>query len=234
MDKIIKITAGLFLVVLAIFVAQGWYGNYVEQKYKDTLVSTYIYDCTISASEKLTNVTFLIPVPVNGTGDSQLAEDYSLRQVSGLPPEWRTTIVGSNKGAVIKIVVPELAPSIVTLHLDVPVAGPIETKSPLAQGILFRPVLNPKKADCAASAGTGAICYRYDSTIYATYDSSQSARVAISSTLVGKNTWTIFAPASNQYSTSISATINGPHRRWIDAPGELQTGIGSYDVPNDS
>ncbi len=231
MDKIIKVTAGIFIVVLVAFIAQGWYGHYVEQKYRNSLVSSYTYTCTISASEELTNVTFIIPVPVNGSGDSRVSEQYSVRQIKGLPSEWTTTLLGSNKGTMIKITTPLLAPSTTTLELEVPVAGPIETQSPLEKGILYRPIQNIRATGCPASAGDRATCYEHTSSIYATYDSSPIARVTISTTITGKNEWNIFNPATNQYSDAVSVILVGDHRRWITSQGELLTGIGSYDVP---
>lgn len=229
MDRIIKVAAALFIVILAAFVAQGWYSHYVEQKYRSSLVSTYMYTCTISVSENLTNVTFIIPVPVNISGDSRVSEQYSVRQIRGLPSGWTTTLLGSSKGTMIKITTPLLEPSSTTLDLDVPVAGPIDTQSPLERGVLYRPIQNLKATACPASAGAGAVCYEHMSSIYATYDSSPQATVAISTTIIGENQWYIFSPASNRYSDSIAVTITGDHRRWIPAPGELSTGIGSSD-----
>lgn len=231
MDRIIKITAALFIVILAAFVAQVGYSNYVEQKYRSSLVSTYTYTCTISASEELTNVTLIIPVPVNSSGDSRISEQYSVRQVRGLPSGWMTTLLGSSKGTMIKITTPVLAPSSTTLELDIPVSGPIDVRSPLEKGILYRPIQNLRSVTCPPSSGAGAACYEHTSSVYATYDSSPQATVSISTTITGKNEWYIFSPASNWYSDTIAITILGDHRRWIPAPGELQTGIGSTGAP---
>jgi hypothetical protein len=231
MDKIIKIIAGLFLVILALFMAQWGYSHYVEQKYRDSLVSTYSYNCTISTTEQLTNVTFIIPVPVNSTGDSRFTEEYSLRQVTGLPSDWITTLLGSSKSTMIKITAPVLAPSTTNLHLDVTVEGPINTKSPLENGVLYRPVQNLVTVNCPAITPAGSDCFEYTSSIYATYDSSTQARVDVSTSLVAKNEWDISGPASNQYLNSVSVSITGDHRRWISTRSQLVTGIGSYDVP---
>ncbi len=231
MDKVIKVAAGLLLVILVVFIGQGWYSNYVEQKYRNTLESTYSYTCTISTNEDLTNVTFIIPVPTNGTGDSQITERYSDRQISGLPSDWTTTLLSSNKGTMIKITAPVLTRSSTTLTLNVPVKGPINTKSPLATGVLYRPILDLKNTKCPATAGSGASCYQYTSSVYATYDSSPGAQVSIRTIISGKNEWNIFGPASNAYSNSISVSITGEHRRWIETRAEIETGIGSYDVP---
>jgi len=231
MDRIIKIIAALFIIILAAFIAQGWYTHYVEQKYRNSLVSTYTYTCTISASEELTNVTFIIPLPVNENGDSRISEKYSTREINGLPPGWITTLLGSSKGTMIKIVTPTIAPSNTTLELEVHVDGPIETRSPLEKGVIYRPIQNLKTIPCPVSAGAGATCYMYSSSIYATYDSLPQATVTISTMVTGKNEWYIFGPSSNQYSDSIAVTMTGDHRRWIPASGELFAGVGSNDDP---
>jgi len=231
MDRIIKITLAVFIILLAAFIAQGWYSHYVEQKYRSSLASTYTYTCTISTNEELTNVTFIIPVPVTSSGDSQVSEHYSVRRIRGLPAEWTTTLLGSGKGTMIKITTPFLLPSSTKLELEVPVDGPIETRSLLENGILFRPIQNIKPLACPTSSGEVAACYEYASSIFATYDSSPQASVTITTTIIGKNEWYIFSPESNQYSDTVAVTITGAHRRWIPATGELLTGIGSHDAP---
>ena len=69
MDRIIKITISLFVIILVSFVATAGYTAYVEHAYRSSLSSTYSYTCTITTDSPLTNVTFFLPVPAKpGTG----------------------------------------------------------------------------------------------------------------------------------------------------------------------
>jgi hypothetical protein len=238
MDKVIRITAGIFIIIFVIFAATGLYGFYVEKEYKRTLVSTYSYTLTLSTSEKLQNVTFIIPVPVNPGGNSPFAEQFSARTFTGIPAGWESTLLGSNKATMIKIRAPVVSGSdgdgfSVRISSDARAAQLIDTKSPQDRGIVLRPVQDLKEASCAGftNAEPGATCYRYQSAVYADYASSPNAKVEISSTITGKNEWTIFAPGYNQYSNAFSTMMLGDNHGWVTANGELQTGIGSYDVP---
>ena len=63
MDKIIKITLGIFIVILVAFTATVAYNAYVKTAYQNSLASTYSYTLTITTDSRLDNVTFFIPVP---------------------------------------------------------------------------------------------------------------------------------------------------------------------------
>ena len=68
MDKIIRITLGLFIVILAAFTGILTYTAYTEIAYRNTLTGTYTYSCTITTDAPLYNVTLFIPVPVDRNG----------------------------------------------------------------------------------------------------------------------------------------------------------------------
>jgi len=238
MDKIIRITAGIFIIILVIFTATGLYGFYVKNEYRRTLVSTYSYTLTISTSEKLQNVTFFIPVPANTGGNSPFVEQFSIKAFTGIPAGWETTLLGSNKVTMLKIRTPIIAGSdgdgfSVRTSSDARTGQVIDTKSPQERGIMLRPMQDMTKADCTALgiSDPGASCYRYISSVYADYDASPAAVIRISSSLNGKNEWKIFSPAYNEYSNAIDVELHGAHHGWTAAKGELQSGIGSYDVP---
>ena len=63
MDKIVKITLGVFIAVLVVFVASVGYTMFVDNAYRTSLNSTYSYSCSITTNSVLSNVTFFIPVP---------------------------------------------------------------------------------------------------------------------------------------------------------------------------
>jgi hypothetical protein len=238
MDKIVKITAAMFLLILIVFAATVGYNAYVEYEYRSSLVSTYSYTLTLSTSEALQNVTFFIPVPTNPGGNSPFVEQFSIKAFTGIPAGWETTLLGSNKGTMLKIQAPVVAGSdgegfSVRTSSDARTGQVIDTKSPQDHDIMLRPMQDMTKADCTAFgiSDPGASCYRYISSVYADYDASPGAVIRISSSLNGKNEWKIFSPAHNEYSNAIDVELHGAHHGWTAAKGELQSGIGSYDVP---
>ena len=238
MDKVIRITSGIFILIFVIFAGTGLYGSYVEKEYRRTLVSTYSYTLMISTSGELRNVTFFIPVPANPNGNSPFVEQFSIGNFTGIPVGWETTLLGSNKATMIKIQTPVVVGSdgagfSVRTSSDAWTGKVIDTKSPQDRDIVLRPVQDVTKADCTAFgiSDPGASCYRYVSSVYADYDASPGAVVRISSTISGKNEWSVLGPGHNEYSNAIDVELHGAHHGWTAAKGELQSGIGSYDVP---
>jgi len=239
MDKIIRITSGLLIVILVLFVSITAYTVFVETAYRGSLVSTYSYSCTISTDAVLRNVTLFIPIPADNRGNSPVVERYSVRDIQGLPSDWKTTLIGSNKGTVVQIQAPVIAPagnatssrvSGYELILEAKVARLIDTRTPLVSDAVFRPMPDLKKVDCP-DPSSGGSCYNYQSAIYADYSTSPNARVSIDSEIVGRNDWKIFKPAFNEYRASISMLNFGENHGWVVAKGFMRVGIGAYDAP---
>jgi len=154
MDKVTRITAGIFIIIFVIVAGTGLYNAYVNMQYRNSLASTYAYTLTISTSEKLSNVTFFIPVPVDPAGDSPFVRQWSSRAVPGVPAGWETVLLGSGKGTMLKIKTPVIGGSdggsySVRISSDERVDRLIDTKSPQENDILFRPVQNMAGADFA-------------------------------------------------------------------------------------
>ncbi len=72
MDKIIKITLGIFIVILVAFTATVAFNASVETAYRNSLASTYSYTLTLTTDSRLDNVTLFIPVPDDRTGNSPI------------------------------------------------------------------------------------------------------------------------------------------------------------------
>ena len=122
MDKIIKITLGIFIVLLVAFVASAGYSAYVENTYRTSLSSSYSYTCTITTDSPLTNVTLFIPVPADPAGNSPIIGEFSAHTISGVPDTWKTELYDTGKATLVKITAPSLAPGTITLiherHLE--------------------------------------------------------------------------------------------------------------------
>ena len=62
MDKIIRISLGLFVVILVVLVSVVSYQVFVEKAYLTSLSSTYSYTCNITTDSTLSNVTIFLQV----------------------------------------------------------------------------------------------------------------------------------------------------------------------------
>jgi hypothetical protein len=243
MDIVIKYAGGLLIIIFVLFVSIAAYHAFVEKAYRESLTSTYSYTYTISTDSVLSNVTLFIPVPSRSTGNSLIIEQFSVRGIEGIPVEWETTLIGSNKGTYVEIKTPVIVPvqtgtikngSIIELSLHMTSPRLVDTQNPQDNDAVFHPMKDMRIVDCPArvndTTGKGA-CYSYVSTVYADYSASPNARVTISSDIIGKNTWKIFEPAENEYHAAISVLMFGDNHGWITAKGFLETGIGSYNAP---
>jgi hypothetical protein len=242
MDRIIKITLSVFIIVLVAFIAMISYGWYVENTYRSTLSSTYTYTCTISTDSALHNATFFIPVPSLTNGNSPIVARISGREMTGVPSNWKTELYDTGKGVLVKVTVPELAvpagtsaknPYVVAMSTEIRSDMPIDTSNPMANSPLIRPVYRPvqdlSSASCMenGSNGSGARCYDYQTSLFTSYRTDPNTAVSIRSTLVAKNSWNVFEPASNEYRNDYSVLLYGEQRGWTAIQVTLEDGIGT-------
>ncbi|HEX3001572.1 MAG TPA: hypothetical protein VHN82_04265 [Methanoregula sp.] len=242
MDRIIKLTLGLFVILLVSFVAVTAYNGYITQAYRSTLSSSYSYTCTISTDSPLTNVTFFLPVPADPTGNSPVIERLSAKQIQGIPDSWTTELYETGKGTFVKVTAPEIIPPagtttkdpyVIAISAAIPSKRLIDTRDPVTKSPLFRPVQDLKPAGCrdGAPGAAGGQCFTYLTTLYAKYDANPNAAVSFRSGLTGKNTWTVFEPRENEYRTSVYLLMFGEQKGWTPVSGYLEQGIGAYDAP---
>jgi len=230
MDKIIKITLAIFIVVLGAFTACTGYSWYVENTYRASLTGTYTYTCTITTSAPLANVTLFIPVPADRTGNSPVIGEFSAQRMNGVPASWKTELYETGKATLVKITAPSMVPGTITLQTNVTSKNPIDTENPVENSAMFRPVQNPVTAECIAG-GNGGQCSAYVTSLYADYRADPNAAVTIASSLVARNEWKIFEPRSNEYRTGFTVGMSGDRKEWTTVNGYLEKGIGSYDAP---
>jgi hypothetical protein len=224
MDRIIKTTLSVFIIVLVAFVAMISYGWYVDNTYRSTLSSSYTYTCTISTDSALHNVTFFIPVPSLTSGNSPIIARISGHEMTGVPSGWKTELYDTGKGVLVKVTVPELAvpagtgaknPYVVTMSTEIASDTPIDTVDPMTNSPVIRPVYRPVQDLSAASCrgdGSGARCYDYQSSLFTSYRADPSAAVSIKSSLIAKNSWNVFGPASNEYGMTIQFSCSASRR----------------------
>jgi hypothetical protein len=243
MDRIIKISLGLFMVILVVFVSAVSYQVFVERAYLSSLSSTYSYTCTITTDSPLSNITLFLPVPADPSGNSPIVAQFSEQDIGGLPEDWTVTLYDAGKATMVKITTPAIIPPPETtpekpyhiqLSSDMKSDTVIDTREPVKNSALFRPVRDLRQISCPPDSfqvkGTPQ-CYHYLTSLYADYQAPANASVNISSGLVGNNSWKIFEPKSNEYTNSIGVLMAGDHHGWVTANSTLMSSIGIYDAP---
>ena len=238
MDKIISVSLGLLLVVLIAFVSVFSYGAFVEKAYRESLSGTYSYTCTITTDSLLSNVTFFIPVPADPSGNSPVVTGFSSRDITGIPAGWDVTLYDTGKATLVKITTSAITPpagtdlSMINMSADLASGSAIDTRDPLNNSALFRPAREIVPVPCAPDHVQGnPLCYHYMTSLYADYRAAAGASVTINATLAGRNTWKIFEPGFNEYTTAVSLKLTGAQQGWSTMSGRLTDHIGMYDTP---
>jgi hypothetical protein len=239
MDNIIKGTLGLLLVILIASAGILSYQMFVDRAYRESLSSTYSYTCTITTDSPLANVTLFIPVPADPAGNSPVVAGFSARAVTGIPGDWGATLFDTGKATLVKITTPAITPPpgtgpskpfTITMSADLKSGTVIDTRDPVNDSALFRPVGEITRIPCPAGSvpAGNPVCYRYVTSLYADYEAAAATSVNISATVSGRNSWKIFEPASNEYDAAVTVRMNGAHHGWSTMNGTLSEGIGTY------
>jgi hypothetical protein len=243
MDKIIKISLGLLIIILIAFTSVVACQVFVESAYLNSLSSTYSYSCTITTDSTLSNVTLFIPVPGDPSGNSPIVAGFSAHAIAGLPDDWTVTLYDTGKATLVRITTPAITPSggsnavnpfTITLSSEMLSDKVINTRDPVNNSALFHPVRELQPVSCLPASSPEIKtpqCYRYVTSLYADYDAAPEASVNITSTIVGRNRWNIFEPGSNEYTTVTSLMMSGSHHGWANMKGTLTSGVGTYDTP---
>ena len=230
MDKIIKITLGIFVVLLVAFAASAGYSVYVENAYRTSLTSAYSYTCAITTDSPLTNVTMFIPVPADPGGNSPIIGEFSAHMIKGVPDTWKTELYDTGKATLVKITAPSLGPGTLTLYTNATSKNLIDTQNPVENSPMFRQVQDLKTTECTSGI-TGGRCDTFRTAVYADYQAAPGTSVTVASSLVGRNEWKVFGPEFNEYRTGITALMSGEQKDWTTVSGYLETSIGAYDAP---
>jgi len=231
------------MVIVIVFVSLISYQIFVEKAYHTSLSSTYSYTCTLTTDSTLSNVTIFLPVPANPSGNSPLVAQFSDHTITGLPTNWSVILYDTGKATLVRITTPRITPPVETLpgkpysiglSSDMKSGTVIDTRDPIKNSAFFRPVRDLQQVSCPLDSsreqGTPQ-CYHYLTSVYADYQASPNSSVTITSSLSGNNSWKIFEPRSNEYSTSISLILVGENHGWKNVNGFLRSSNGVYDAP---
>lgn len=244
MDKIIRITLGLFIIILVAFTGIVSYNAYVESSYRNSINGTYTYTCAITMDAPLYNVTLFLPVPADKTGNSPMVSEFSRGVMPGVPAGWETTLFDTGKATMLKVVTPAILPPegtdashpyTITFSSSTSSPSAVRTQDPVERGVMFRPVQALKENVCPqGQSGSSSRCFTYTTSLYADYGTDADTTVTINAAVAAKNSWKIFEPRSNEYHTEIAASMRGENHGWAVSEGTLSSGIGTYDALVDS
>ncbi|WP_435061989.1 hypothetical protein [Halobaculum sp. EA56] len=112
-------------------------------------------------------------------------------------------------------------------------AEPIDTRTPADSEPVLRPRLNATDVRCDELSGEDAVCRRFGTRMYLSYEAPENATVDVLVTYEGYNEWFAGGWTGNSFrqSTRVVATGDGPG--WVAVEGEETTGVGTYrGAPN--
>lgn len=247
----------LFLIIILVVVGYFvFYPNFVKEMQPASFGSSNTYHLSIGTDGQLFNVTFLIPLPVrNGipaVGFLNLTESMfekggyraSFIQLGG------DQFLRLTADAVLSTTEYEVSYGDNNLRTEYSRLGYkvgyenakdypywINTRQPVENETVFLPKNNitiQKPAEPTYSTGSGIrfspVLLRYQTNIYAEFDTASETLVHIFASTEGQNSWVEESDAwrGNSYSDYYQGSFNGPARGWYLANGELKSGEGKY------
>ncbi len=237
------------LLLAALFIG---FSAYVQGTYRETLSSTYTYEITLETDVVLTNVTLFLPLPDDG-GRSPVVLAVGRGDILGPPETWGIDLYGAGNATFMKITADRIAPEYraapvpvgeevnatdsavpvpVRLVVEADAADLIDTARPLGNAAVLRPKYNLTEIACDFPHDPAAppVCYGYDTSFFASYETAPDARVTITVGLTGSNTWFVFGWSGNEFHDRAALLLSGESRGWHRAEGTLAAGIGRYEI----
>ena len=222
---LISIISACTLLACAIILISGMYFPEGFEFAGINVNSTYNYEVEISATGTLKNVTMMFPLASTGD-DSPAGVAIVSGKGYGMPADWKTELVGSDKEIFLKIRTDIISPEgesgePVKFGATILTDRLIETKNPSDSEYM----LTPKQDIFSAGDQTG-----YNSYIFASYATEPGTITAIKITETGRNEWWGSGERYNKYTDTVSTEITGGATGWTVAEGSLTTGIGKYTL----
>lgn len=246
---------GIILFLIIVFVVIGFfvvYPNIVKAMQPSYFSSSVTYRLTIRNEAPLFNVTLLIPLPVRdklpAVGILNLTE--SMFEKSG----YNASFVQVNGDRFLRLTAETVLPDRgyeVTygdndLRIDYTGLGRkieyknaadypywIDTRNPLRNETVFLPknnVIIQVPTEPTYSIYYNPVLSRYQTNVFAEYQTSTGTPVNIFVSIKGQNEWTeeFGAWRGNSYSDYFEESLTGPARGWHLANGELKSGEGKF------
>lgn len=111
------------------------------------------------------------------------------------------------------------------LTVTVQTEEPVQTDEPWGVEPLFNPRWDRRPTTCDFPAADWLRCYEYDSAVYASYESNETARVDVITSVEGQNTWWVFGWNYDSYRDTVSAELRGPQDGWSNVTGTVEVDV---------
>jgi hypothetical protein len=101
----------------------------------------------------------------------------------------------------------------------------VRTDDPWGVEPLFNPRSDRRPGTCDFPAADWLVCYEYDSKVYASYETGNSARVDVITRVEGQNAWWVFGWNYDSYRDSVSTEFGGPQAGWSNVTGIVEADV---------
>ncbi|WP_242492735.1 hypothetical protein [Halogeometricum borinquense] len=118
------------------------------------------------------------------------------------------------------------------LRVSVPVEESVSTAAPWGVEPMFTPRQDRRPAACGFPSGGSVRCSAYETKVYANYETNETTRVNVMTTVEGQNSWWVFGWSYDYYRDAISVELHGPHGGWTDATGTVEVDTDQRQPPS--
>jgi hypothetical protein len=216
MDRTLLAGLAVLAVALVIFTAAFSVTVYMGIRYRSTFQGSYEYQVGITPDAPLGNVTLYLPIPARGREKSPVAERIGSGALQGVPAGWNVSLIGTEKFTMLEVTAREIDPGCgcapLILSVDALSRSRVETREAATGDLVIDTLAGKEKVPCGGrvyGVPPDAACVAYRGRIYASGTAPANSTLTVSITLVGKNSWDVFGPSSNEYRDGLMVTIPG-------------------------
>jgi hypothetical protein len=239
-DRVLQALVVLFLVMLGASIGLFSFLDYVDSRYAETLEETYEFRLSVETTSPLSNLLLFIPLPVRGSGTSEVVRAIGARGWTEAPEGWNMTLTGTEKYTMLKVTALSVPATVgcgacgtggapLTLLIPVRVRTPIDTRDPAGDDEVIQPRLSVMDRACTETFPAGDSvprCTAYQTRIFADYTAQPQTGVLVTLTLTGTNRWNIFSERFSEFRDTVRLALTGESHGWQTAEGQLASGIG--------
>lgn len=96
---------------------------------------------------------------------------------------------------------------------------------------MFSPRLNPRPVACDSPVGEWLRCTAYETRAYVSYETADSARVDVVTSVEGQNAWWIFGWNYDFHRDVVRGELSGPQDGWTAFDGTVEVDVDRRPPP---
>ena len=236
-----KVWIGLILLtIITVGLLSFLWDEQMVEMHEESFKGSYVYSVSLTTNETLSNVTLYIPIPIENN-ESHVGQDIIKKNFNEDSTSWEYALVETEHGPMLSMKKKNIDPKYMISSKDsevVPMPSidfgtivffneSIDTKDPVGREEVLSPKYN-LTSFYSVTSDINADSYKYDSMIYAHYETPSDANVVLIIEFDAINEWWSGEWQSNSYRERINAELSGPQESWTIVTGELVTGEGTY------